>query len=130
MGVKKGIILRIQVDEEDEQACGVVCQLLQCIYMQTDELEEAEEEYGCVAAFLPGWEGEGIHGPSLEDPQELVELPVVPFEDMGEGMSMEDIAKHLGEDQMAALMDKLQGLDLEQEIEMDSGGGSKKGKKK
>merc|ERR1712046_525507 len=101
-------------DEDDEQAAGVVCQLLQCIYMVTEELEAEEEEYGCVAAFLPGWNSTAIHGPSVEDPQEFVELPVIPFGDgMDEFTSMEEMVQHLGQDGMEALMEKLGSLQVE-----------------
>jgi len=126
---KEGIVLRITVDQSDDTAVNTVCQLLQCIFMVTSDLDEQEEDYGCVAAFLPGWEGKVIEGSSVEDPEEMVQLPVISFEDQGDGdeeVSMESLMEHLGEEGMEALMAKMQGM----EIQGPNGGGKSKGKKK
>lgn len=80
-------------------------------------------------AFLPGWEGKVIEGSSVEDPEEMVQLPVISFEDQGDGdeeVSMESLMEHLGEEGMEALMAKMQGM----EIQGPNGGGKSKGKKK
>eukprot|EP00658_Telonema_sp_P-2_P039611 TRINITY_DN28312_c0_g1_i2.p1 TRINITY_DN28312_c0_g1~~TRINITY_DN28312_c0_g1_i2.p1 ORF type:complete len:121 (+),score=39.42 TRINITY_DN28312_c0_g1_i2:374-736(+) len=110
------MLLRVAVDEEDQEACGVVCQLLQCVYLVTAEFEENEEEYGCVGAFLPGFTNSTISGQSVEDPEEMVELPVIPFEGEGEEISLEDLKAHLDEDQLAELMGKLGGLELDEGV--------------
>lgn len=72
-----GITLIIHVDQCDDLAVSVVCQLLQCLDCVTDRMDKAGEEYGSVGVFLPGWEQTSVmRGPSIEDPEEMVVMRV------------------------------------------------------
>jgi len=58
----------------------VVCHFLQVL---EGVFEELEEELGKVLCVLPGWEDDSISGPSLDDPSELVGIPVLPVSALG-----------------------------------------------
>ena len=42
--------------------------------------EELEEDMGKVLCVLPGWEEDDISGPNIEDPDEIVGIPVAPVD--------------------------------------------------
>ena len=71
----------------------VVCQLLQ---VMQDVFEELEEDVGKVLAVMPGWEDEEISGPSMDDPSEMVSIPVQPAEEFGQMLDQETMQVHTG----------------------------------
>ena len=48
-----------------------------------ETFEELEEDMGKVLCVLPGWEEDELSGPSLDDPSEMVSIPITPAEEFG-----------------------------------------------
>jgi len=77
----------------------VVCQLLQ---IMEGVFEELEEDMGKVLCVLPGWDEDEVSGPSIDDPEELVSIPVMPADEFGMPAGMGNMT----EEEMKAAMAK------------------------
>jgi len=77
----------------------VVCLLLQ---IMEGVFEELEEDMGKVLCVLPGWDEDEVSGPSIDDPEELVSIPVMPADEFGMPAGMGNMT----EEEMKAAMAK------------------------